>query len=179
VWVDFAVRLEFLGSGRECYMRANIRIYNPGINTVRMDTLTFTSLNPTRTGEIDRFEYRPNPGSLLAPHSSQDVRLNGILLKANGNQSAWNYQWAANWGYTFWRPSVPGFPMSAMEVDQMGGIRVDSSKTVTGGDSGGSGTTSPASAGTNAASSYSPGAETPGDSVTFDRQSRSITIVIR
>lgn len=175
LWVDFNISLEFLGSGRECFMRARIRIYNPGINTVRINNLTFTSLNPTRTAEIDRFEYLPNPGSVLAPRSGQDVRLNGILLKANGNQSAWNYQWAATWGYTFWRPAGPSFPLSTMEpVDTQGGVTVESTKTVTGGDSGGTGT-APAAAPNGSAAAM----DAHGDSVMVDRQSRSITIVIR
>jgi subtilisin family serine protease len=176
LWIDFNISLEFLGSGRECFMRTNIRIYNPGINTVRINGLTFTSFNPTRTAEIDRFVYQPNPGSVLAPRSGEDVRLNGILLKANGNQSAWNYQWGASWGYTFWRPSSPGFPLSPTEVDAQGGVTVNSAKTVTGGDSGGTGTL-PSTNG-NSGAMLSP-ADMNGDSVMVDRQSRSITIVIR
>ena len=53
-------------------MRANVRMFNPGINTVRLDALTLTSHNPSWTSEIDRFEYRPNPGNVLAPRTSQE-----------------------------------------------------------------------------------------------------------
>ncbi len=56
VWVDFGIALEFLGAWRECFIRARTRIYNPGINSVRMDALTFMSYNATGTAEIDRFE---------------------------------------------------------------------------------------------------------------------------
>jgi subtilisin family serine protease len=182
LWVDFAITLEFLGAGRECFMRARIRIYNPGINTVRINHLTMTSLNLTRTAEIDRFEYRPNPGSVLMPRSGQDVRLNGILLKANGNQSAWNYQWAANWGYTFWRPSTPGFPLNPMQIEDAAGIEVANSKMVTGGDSGGS--NEPAVLSTMHSNGHSyPASRNDsadgGDLVTFDRMTRSVTIVIK
>jgi thermitase len=104
---------EFIGAGKECFMRMNVRMYNPGINQVRLDALTITSQNPTRTAEIDRFEYRPNPGGVMAPRSSQDVRLNRILLKANGTQASWSYRWALSWSYTFWRPSAPAFPLGA------------------------------------------------------------------
>lgn len=181
LWVDFGITLEFLGTGRECFMRARIRIYNPGINTVRINNLTMTSLNPTRTAEIDRFEYRPNPGNVLAPRSGEDVRLNGILLKANGNQSAWNYQWAANWGYTFWRPSGPGFPLSPMQIEDAAGIELQNSKMVTGGDSGGSNEPAVSSTMHSNGHSYSALRNEPagGDSVTFDRMTRSITIVIK
>ena len=29
-------RLEFLGAGKDCFMRANVRMFNPRINTVRL-----------------------------------------------------------------------------------------------------------------------------------------------
>jgi len=113
IWYEITIGVEFLGAGRECFMRANLRMFNPGINTVRLDSLTLTSHNPNWTSEIDRAEYRPNPGNVLAPRSGQDVRLNRLLLKANGNQLAWSYRWALNWTYTYWRPAAPVFPLSA------------------------------------------------------------------
>jgi hypothetical protein len=112
IWYEVSVVPEFLGTGKECYMRLNVRMYNPGINSVRLDALTVTSHNPTWTAEIDRLEYRPNPGGVMAPRSSNDVRLNKVLLKANGNISSYSYNWALSWSYTFWRPSSPGFPLS-------------------------------------------------------------------
>jgi thermitase len=115
IWYEITIGVEFLGLGRECFMRANVRMYDPGINTVRLDALTLTSHNPNWTSEIDRVEYRPNPGNVLAPRSGQDVRLNRLLLKANGNQLAWSYRWALNWTYTYWRPAAPVFPLSTMQ----------------------------------------------------------------
>jgi thermitase len=171
IWVDVSVAPEFIGTGKECFMRVDLRIYNPGINTVRLDALRFRSYNPSWTAEIDRFDYLPNPGSVLAPRTSQDVRLNHILLKANGNQSAWSYRWAANWSYTFWRPAGPSFPLEALDITQ-GGVRAEF-EMLKGGEEGGT-------------SQFTPPLETPattlafnGDSVVVDRQTRSITITIR
>ena len=90
-------------------MRVNARLYNSGINTVRLDSFTLTSHSPDWSTEIDRFEYRPNPGNVMLPRAGQDMRLNRVLLKANGTPASWSYRWAANWTYTFWRPSAPGF----------------------------------------------------------------------
>ena len=108
-------------------MRLNVRMYNPGINSVRLDAPDGDA-RTTRPGaaEIDRFEYRPNPGTVMAPRSGQDVRLNRLLLKANGNQASWSYRWALNWSYTFWRPSAPGFPLVAMEEAELQGLAVKS-----------------------------------------------------
>ncbi len=36
---EITIGVEFLGIGRECCMRANVRMYNPGINTVRLNRL--------------------------------------------------------------------------------------------------------------------------------------------
>ncbi|MEZ5353566.1 MAG: S8 family serine peptidase [Bryobacteraceae bacterium] len=175
IWVQISVTPEFIGAGRECFMRARLRVYNPGINTIRLDSLTFTSHNPTWTAEIDRFEYRPNPGNVMAPRTSQDVRLNGILLKANGNRSSWSYRWAASWTYTFWRPSGPGFPLSPMDVTQSGGVQTETVASLRGSEEGGPSETGETAAGETLVSQTRDN----GDSVTIDRQSKSITIVIR
>lgn len=113
VWSDVTATPEFLGTGRECFMRMNVRVFNPGINTVRLDSLTISSHTADWSTVVDRFEYRPNPGGLMAPRSGHDVRLNRLLLKANGNASAWTYRWSASWTYTFWRPSAAALPFSA------------------------------------------------------------------
>ena len=113
IWYEVTIALEFLGAGQECYMRADVRMYNPGINSVRLDGLTLTSHDAAGGGEIDRFEYRPNPGNVLAARSGQDVRLRRILLKANGNRASYSYRWNVGWSYTFWRPSAPATPLSA------------------------------------------------------------------
>jgi subtilisin family serine protease len=133
IWYEISVVPEFIGTGKECYMRLNVRMYNPGINSIRLDALTITSLNSTGTAEIDRLEYRPNPGGVMAPRSSNDVRLNKVLLKANGNFSGWSYRWAMSWSYTFWRPSSPGFPLSGESQLLETEGRSVSSQTIQGG----------------------------------------------
>lgn len=173
LWYSISITPQFLGAGKECFMRINVRFYNPGINTVRLDGFTLTSHNPTWTAEVDRFTFQPNPGSVLAPRTNQDVRANGILLKANGNQSSWSYRWAINWNYTFWRPSAPGFPLSALDAsDQGAGVSVTTNRAQ--GNS--QGTTPRASAGQNDVGEV--GADG-ADLVTIDRQSRKITIVVQ
>ena len=176
IWYAITVNPVFLGAGKECFMRINVRMYNPGINTVRLDALTVTSHNPTWTAEIDRFEYRPNPGNVLAPRTNQDVQFNGILLKANGNQSSWSYRWALNWSYTFWRPSAPGLPLTAAaSADESSGVRVTAG-AVKGGHDG----ATPAGAEARASRHLAPLSEDQqGDSITVDRQTRQITIVVR
>lgn len=114
LWYDITPTVEFVG-GR-AFMRINARLYNSGINTLRLDSFTLTSHTDDGSGEVDRFEYRPNPGAVMLPRSGQDVRLNRVLLKANGNRRSWSYRWSAQWTYTFWRPSTPGFPLSATGV---------------------------------------------------------------
>ncbi len=179
IWYEITIGVEFLGVGKECYMRANVRMYNPGINTVRLDSLTLTSHNPTWTAEIDRFEYRPNPGNVLAPRSGQDVRLRRLLLKANGNQSSWSYRWALNWTYTFWRPSGPALPLAAPGAAEVEGrtvkapeVRGGKSKArkVAGEQAPGLAPTRPddrpAASGTDA------------DVLTLDREERKLTIVL-
>jgi thermitase len=170
IWYEVTVGLEFLGSGRECYMRLNARMYNPGINTVRLDSVTLTSHNAAGTAEIDRFEYRPNPGNVLAPRSGQDVRLNRVLLKANGNQASHSYRWNINWTYTFWRPSAPNLPLGASEPTDVAGT------TATGSVSGGG------EAGAAGRLDSEPAAELgldlsgDGDRLTLDRERRKLTI---
>ncbi|MGA9381998.1 MAG: S8 family serine peptidase, partial [Phormidium sp.] len=126
IWYEISIVPEFLGSGKDCYLRINVRMYNPGINTVRLDGLTIASHSPDGSTQVDRFEYRPNPGNVLAPRSTQDVRFNRILLKANGNQSSWSYRWSMNWSYTFWRPGAPGLPLSAEPLSESAGQKATS-----------------------------------------------------
>src|SRR5262249_35401042 len=142
------------------------------------------SHNPTWTTEIDRFEYRPNPGGVMAPRSGQDVSLKSILLKANGNISSWSYRWALNWSYTFWRPSAPAFPLSSE-----GELLAGDGRTVTasrvGGEKNGSQPTAPATmraldqAAAATLPAFSTQSTSNGDSITIDRQSKTITLVIR
>ena len=126
IWYEISIVPEFLGSGKDCYLRINVRMYNPGINTVRLDGLTIASHSPDGSTQVDRFEYRPNPGNVLAPRSTQDVRFNRVLLKANGNQSSWSYRWSMNWSYTFWRPGAPGLPLSAEPLSESAGQKATS-----------------------------------------------------
>ena len=179
IWYQITIGLEFLGAGKECFMRANVRMFNPGINTVRLDALTLTSHNPTWTAEIDRFEYRPNPGNVLAPRSSQDVRLNRILLRANGNQSAWSYRWALNWNYTYWRPGAPGFPLAAMEAAESEGLTVTSQSVRGSGNSPQQQSALPNGGGAEGAGVARSEGALGGDLLTIDRQTREIRIVIR
>jgi hypothetical protein len=187
MWYSISIVPEFIGAGKECFIRVNLRMYNPGINTVRLDALTLTSHNPTWTAEIDRFEYRPNPGNVLAPRTDQDVRFNKILLKANGNQSAWSYRWALNWSYTFWRPTAPGFPLVASEaISEASGVRVNANPVKGGRD--GQSTNGEGSAPAQVSDRTGYQGLVPngdglavgsGDVITVDRQTRAITIVVR
>lgn len=113
VWYHIFVKPEFLGKGLDCYMRIWLRMYNSGINTVRLNSLTLTSHTANWSGVRDRFEYRPNPGGIMKPRSNESVLLKRILLRANGTKAAWSYRWRLSWGYTFWRPAAPGFPLVA------------------------------------------------------------------
>jgi len=170
--VALSVVPEFIGTGKECFMRINAQISNPGINTIRVDGLRVTSHNPTWTAEIDRFEYLPNPGNILAPYTTQDVKLNNILLKANGNQQSWSYRWAASWWYTYWRPAGPVLPLSPTDITKSAGARVEALAAQKGSKDGGTPTSVPSLHDTQKLSEV-------GDSLTVDRQTRSITIVIR
>lgn len=187
LWYEVSIALEFLGAGKECYMRMTVRMYNPGINSVRLDALTVTSHNPDGTAEIDRFEYRPNPGGVMAPRSGNDVRLNHILLKANGNQDSWTYRWAINWSYTYWRPSAPGFPLTGNRLLAESEARRSTSDPVRGG------MDMPRHAGRSTepgGTVLMPGNQhalpssygvlgAGGDAIAVDRQTKTITIVIR
>jgi len=103
--------------GKDCYLRANVRVYNPGINSVRLDSLSLSSHTDDWTAEIGRFEFSGNPGGTMAPRSGNDIKLDNILLKANGAESSWSYRWNLSWTYTFWRPNSSLFPQSgATEV---------------------------------------------------------------
>ncbi len=170
----------FLGAGKDCYMRAYIRMYNSGINTVRLNNLIFRSHSPSGT-MLDRFEYRPDPGVVMQPRSSHQVRFNRLLLPANGNKSSWSYRWTMNWGYTYWRPSSPVFPLStdAMAEGDLPPEAIGttaSSDTVEGRSEG-----EEASEGarTNGAVPQTYSAAVPGDLITVDRESRTITVVVK
>lgn len=175
LWYVITPTVEFIG-GR-AFMRVNARLYNSGINTVRLDSFTLTSHSPDWSTEIDRFEYRPNPGNVMLPRAGQDVRLNRLLLTANGTTASWSYRWAANWTYTFWRPGAPGFPLSS-SIDSLDAAMSGPATTVNGsakdrGDSTASATPVP----TDDLSMPSPGA---GMDVPVTLQSgQSITITIR
>lgn len=187
LWYEIQVVPEFLGSGRECYMRMNVRIFNPGINTVRLDGLTVTSHTSNWTAEIDRLEYRPTPGGLMAPRSGNDVRLNRILLKANGNQSSWSYRWGLAWSYTFWRPAAPGFPLAARNaLDDAQALH--ESRSIRGGSNPGRRKADRSPRSDSGLAPLGARAEAPangaseranGDSILIDRQSKTITVVIR
>jgi hypothetical protein len=114
LWSEIVPTIEFISD--QAFMRVNARLFNPGINTVRVDSFTLTSLTPNGSREIDRFDYRPTHGPVLLPRSGEDVRFNGVLLRANGTSASWSYRWAASWTYTFWRPSAPGFPLNAGHI---------------------------------------------------------------
>jgi hypothetical protein len=184
IWYSIHVGVEFLGLSKECYMRANVRMYNPGINSVRLDSLTLTSHNPSWTAEIDRFEYRPNPGGIMLPRSGQDVRLNSILLKANGNILSWSYRWSLQWSYTFWRPAAPTFPLSAQPAFNESEGRTITATPVRGQKSGTSRSTTedasrqlPVRMDAGMGALQASGIES--DSITIDRQNKTITVVIR
>ena len=112
LWYRIRVVPEFLGMGKDCYLRANVRVHNQGINSVRLDTLTLSSHTADWTAEVDRFEFSGNPGGIMASRSGNDIKLSNILLKANGVESSWSHRWSLSWTYTFWRPSSSVFPQS-------------------------------------------------------------------
>ena len=107
---DLGTNIEFLGTGGECFMRINLRFYNPGINSVRLDGFNLTSHSADWSRELDRFEFRANPGGTMAPFTTQDEQFNKILLKAHGNRSGWAGNWAIHFWYTYWRPTLPATP---------------------------------------------------------------------
>jgi subtilisin family serine protease len=182
VWSHVAVRPVFLGTGQECFMRMHVRIYNSGINRVRLNNVVVRSHTPDWSAEVDRFEYTPNPGGIMLPRSGNDVTFPRILLMANGNRSSWSYRYSVSWAYTFWRPTAPGLPLSTMaEADGGTEARIEGLR---GSDSGGpreaTQSRNDIAAGPLPANRNSDAAATAtGDSVTIDRETRSITIVIR
>ncbi|OUC12317.1 MAG: hypothetical protein B0A82_22835 [Alkalinema sp. CACIAM 70d] len=185
IWYDLNAQPEFIGAGRECFMRVSFRIFNPSLNTVRLDSVTLTSHTDDWSTEIDRFEYRPNPGNMLDPMMNQDVKFNTLLLKANGSESqGWSYRWSINWTYTFWRPGSARTAMnvqpSQIAMNEANGTKVNG-QVIRGGNAG---------AGTKEAVNHTPtpvvnnqtevtNSDGLGDTLTIDRQSKTITIVIR
>lgn len=171
LWYEITPAVEFIGGA--AFMRLNARLYNPGINTVRLDSFTLTSHNPDWTQEIDRFEYRPNPGNVLASRAGHDVRFHRVLLKANGSPAAWSYRWSASWSYTFWRPSGPGLPLAA-DATAGPGVAVNGS-TRGGADLG---SAAPGGSGAPASASELTGTDGTAVALTIDA-GRSITITVR
>jgi thermitase len=189
LWYRSRVVPEFLGSGLDCYMRADVRIYNPGINSVRLDSLSLSSFNDDRTTEIDRFEYTGNPGGTMAPRAGNDVKLDNILLKANGTESSWSYRWNLSWTYTFWRPTASLLPHGGPVEVVEGQGRKATGGPVQGGD-GMLGSEGAADGLLGAAASLGASQTTLGppqsamgraaaDEVVVDRRSKEITIRIR
>jgi subtilisin family serine protease len=179
IWYRVWVFPVFLGAGKDCYIRVYIRMYNSGINTVRLNNLTFRS-HSTSGAMLDHFEYRPNPGVVMGPRSSHQVRFNRLLLPANGNQSRWSYRWTMNWGYTYWRPNRPVFPLSAdamaegdVQPEAMG--TTATSDTVEGQDN--NGAPGDERAATNGTTTESDTAAA-GDLITVNRETRRITVVV-
>ncbi|MBN1207219.1 MAG: S8 family serine peptidase [Myxococcaceae bacterium] len=200
IWFTVQVTPEFLGTGRECFIRANCRIFNPGISSVRLDQMMLHSQGPDGR-EIDRFQYVATPGGVMTPRSGNELLLNNILLRANGNATSWSYRWSLSWAYMFWRPSSPLFARGgvAPDLSESNGRKVPLAIVAHG-----SGEMPRAGRGTvltgrttsmegepqgtmtgpgdlsamSVEASSTPGMAT-GDTVTIDRQSKSITIVIR
>jgi thermitase len=179
IWYQVNVWPVFIGSGRECFMRLNVRMYNPGINSVRLDALTITSHSADWSAEIDRLEYRPNPGGVMRPRSSDDVRLNNVLLRANGNQSSWSYRWNLAWSYTYWRPGAPSLPLDASQPASDVQERTARGLGARGSSEGNAVKTTQSGPGTRADAPGNGADRATGDTVTVDRESRAITIVIR
>jgi thermitase len=184
VWRTISITPVFIGIGEECFIRLNLRIYNSGINTVRLSSVTLRSLNPSGT-EIDRFEYRPSPGGTMLPRAGHGVNFPRILLRANGRRASWSYRYTINWSYTFWRPSTPGLPLSTMAEPQ-GAAEEGITRELTGSDAGGEATPAlrPGLRGRLGAAPHNGHARaeepgSPGDSISIDRETRAITIVIR
>ncbi|MEW6212058.1 MAG: S8 family serine peptidase [Acidobacteriota bacterium] len=119
VWHDIAVRVQFLGSGRECFMRINLRLYNSGINRVRINSVNLRSFTPDWATEIDRIEMLLNPGGIMQPFTGDDLRINNILLKANGNIRSWSYRWSLSYTYTYWRPVLPATLIEETTAERM------------------------------------------------------------
>lgn len=181
IWYSIQVSPVFLGSGGDTFIRANIRIYNSGINTVRLNGLVFRSHAPDGS-VLDQFTFAGNPGPVMLARSGHDVRFTNVLLRANGNRSRWSYNWSVNWGYTFWRPGTPVHPLGAEEpanagaLDEARGLN-ETAQMIEGADSGGDASPE-AGPGTGTTPMDAPnGAD--GDRITVDRASKAITIVVR
>ena len=181
IWYDIKVTPVFLGAGRETFIKVSIRMFNPGINTVRLNGLTFRSHAPNGA-VIDEFTFQGNPGPVMLARSGHDVRFATLLLRANGNQSSWSHSWSAFWGSTFWRPSAPVLALGAMDAAATGAGVLDESQGISemGRTLEGSGSGSRAAAGSDEGiSKATPAVETDGDRITVDRATREITIVVR
>lgn len=171
VKVDIKPKVEFLGSGHDCFVRFDLVVTNPGINWVRLNSLSLRSHGPDGA-VIDKFDFIPDPGGTMEPRSAHDVTLGGVLLKANGNASSWSYRWSAEWNYTFWRPSAQALPLAPTVGPQGPGL------AATGTRQGGSQGAAPATAAL-------PSGELPlasadaGRAISIDRRSGAITIVIQ
>lgn len=113
VWHEVGAAIQFLGRGREAFMRLNLRIYNSGINRVQINSILLRSFTADWATEVDRIECVPNPGGIMQPFTGQDIRVRNILLKANGNRSSWSYRWGISYNYTYWRPSLPATALDA------------------------------------------------------------------
>ncbi|MFP2906733.1 S8 family peptidase [Pyxidicoccus sp. 3LFB2] len=198
LWFTVQPTPVFLGAGRECFIRVNCRVFNPGINSVRLDELVLMSQGPDNA-ELDRFQFKATPSGTMAPRSGNELLLNNILLRAHGDASAWSYRWSLGWSYTFWRPGAPLFSRGSVAPDlsETNGRKVP--LTMVGQ---GSGDMPRGSRGmgmnerpeSREAMRYAPmgatrdmsamrheapvGSET-GDTVTIDRHSKTLTIVIR
>ncbi|MGG5752651.1 S8 family serine peptidase [Zafaria sp. Z1313] len=182
IWSSIQVTPVFLGSGQEAYIRVSIRMFNPGINTVRLNGLTFRS--HSTTGAVrDQFTFQGNPGPVMLARSGHDARFTNLLFRANGTRASWSYSWSVNWGYTFWRPGAPLFPLGAAEPGTATGALDESSgqqetgQTLEGSGSGRDDSLDPGPE--EGAVGTAPADAARGDRVTVDRANRAITIVVR
>jgi thermitase len=169
--VDVQVTPVFLGSGRECFMRLNVRVHNPGINSVRLNSLVLRSHTADGTSEVDRMELVAQPGGVMAPRSGDVQRLSRVLLRANGTQASWSYRWSASWTYTFWRPTSPALPLHAGSTLADSDARTVVAEPIWGSRQGGR-----RAAGVAPVDGVAPAEAADGGTLTVDRGVRSITI---
>ncbi len=182
LWYSVQATPVFLGSGQEAFIRVSIRVFNPGINTVRLNDLTFRSHAANGT-VLDEFVYQGNPGPVMAARSGHDARFTNLLLRAEGIRASWSYKWSVNWGYTFWRPSAPIMQLGGVApgtdevvLDEVSG-RTDTGRAAEGSDSGGEVTPDPRSNG-HVTRPLSAEASRE-DHIAIERSSRQITIIVR
>jgi thermitase len=182
LWCSAEVTPMFLGSGQESFIRVSVRMFNPGINTVRLNGLTFRSHADNGT-VLDEFVYQGNPGPVMVARSGNDARFTNLLFRANGTRASWSCRWSVNWGYTFWRPNAPIMQLGATEpgmtdfaLDETLG-RTETGRTLEGRNSGGENTPDPRSNGH--AGGAAPVDPAKGDRITVDRANRAITITVR